>query len=54
MLLIILSFLLFVCGQNASLLQVIGIRLRLNINGSICLEELQLLLLKRRNIHESA
>jgi hypothetical protein len=51
--LIILSFLLFVCGQNA-LLQVIGIRLRLNINGSICLEELQLLLLKKRNIHESA
>ncbi len=28
--------------------------MRLNINGSICLEELQLLLLKRRNIHESA
>lgn len=52
--LIILSFFLFVCGQNASLVQVIGIRLlRLNINGSICLEELQLLLLKRRNIHES-
>jgi len=46
--LIILSFLLFVCGKNA-LLQVIGIRLRLNINGSICLEELQLLLLKKRN-----
>lgn len=52
--LIILSFLLFVCGQNASLLQVIGIILQLNIKGSMCLEELQLLLLKKRNIHESA